>query len=166
MSVKLRHAKQNQSIDLIWKHYLLPMYLLNCREPTVGYLRSLIIFNMSTATVKDPHTITTHNCDVCCYCEITDVSIHAVKFFFIIKIRLYMKLFLSIYSWLSFLAIFFTSKGVTLWELFTYGQRPYENIRAKDICEVLAKGERLAQPSICSIDVYMIMIKCKKKITR
>ena len=53
------------------------------------------------------------------------------------------------------------SFGVTMWELFTYGQRPYENIRARDIPELLEKGERLPQPPICTIDVYMIMIKCK-----
>jgi len=50
--------------------------------------------------------------------------------------------------------------GITMWELFTYGQRPYENVRAKDISDLLEKGERLPQPSICTIDVYMIMIKC------
>ena len=54
------------------------------------------------------------------------------------------------------------SYGVTMWELFTYGQRPYENIRAKDIPELLEKGERLPQPPICTIDVYMIMIKCNR----
>jgi len=53
-----------------------------------------------------------------------------------------------------------TCAGVAMWELFTYGQRPYENVRAKDISDLLEKGERLPQPSICTIDVYMIMIKC------
>ncbi|KAL5006104.1 hypothetical protein ScPMuIL_017262 [Solemya velum] len=52
------------------------------------------------------------------------------------------------------------SYGVTVWELFTYGQRPYENIRARDVSDLLEKGERLPQPAICTIDVYMIMIKC------
>ncbi len=50
---------------------------------------------------------------------------------------------------------------MTVWELFTYGQRPYENVRAKDVPDLLEKGERLPQPSMCTIDVYMIMIKCK-----
>ena len=58
------------------------------------------------------------------------------------------------------------SFGVTMWELFTYGQRPYENIRARDIPELLEKGERLPQPPICTIDVYMIMIKCTSKYCR
>jgi len=56
--------------------------------------------------------------------------------------------------------------GVTLWELFTYGQRPYESTRAHDICSILEKGERLPQPPICTIDVYMIMIKCMLAIIR
>ena len=46
--------------------------------------------------------------------------------------------------------------GVTMWELFTYGQRPYENVRAKDISDLLEKGERLPQPSICTIDVRLL----------
>ena len=53
------------------------------------------------------------------------------------------------------------SFGVTMCELFTYGQRPYENIRECDIPELLEKGERLRRPPFCPIDVYMIMIKCK-----
>uniref|UniRef100_T1DFZ1 Receptor protein-tyrosine kinase n=1 Tax=Cupiennius salei TaxID=6928 RepID=T1DFZ1_CUPSA len=50
--------------------------------------------------------------------------------------------------------------GVTIWELLTYGQRPYENIPAREVPSLLEKGERLPQPAICTIDVYMIMIKC------
>lgn len=51
--------------------------------------------------------------------------------------------------------------GVTVWELLTYGMRPYENVSARDVPDLLEKGERLNQPSICTIDVYMIMIKCE-----
>ncbi|XP_077514213.1 epidermal growth factor receptor isoform X4 [Amblyomma americanum] len=50
--------------------------------------------------------------------------------------------------------------GVTVWELLTYGMRPYEHVPARDVPDLLEKGERLNQPSICTIDVYMIMIKC------
>ncbi|XP_043238493.1 epidermal growth factor receptor-like isoform X2 [Amphibalanus amphitrite] len=50
--------------------------------------------------------------------------------------------------------------GVTVWELLTYGGRPYENVPAKDVPDLLEKGERLPQPTSCSIEVYMIMIKC------
>ncbi|XP_053385686.1 receptor tyrosine-protein kinase erbB-4-like [Mercenaria mercenaria] len=52
------------------------------------------------------------------------------------------------------------SYGVTLWEMFTYGARPYEKERLRDVPDLIEKGERLPQPAICTIDVYMIMIKC------
>ncbi|KAK5642470.1 hypothetical protein RI129_008637 [Pyrocoelia pectoralis] len=50
--------------------------------------------------------------------------------------------------------------GVTVWELLTFGGRPYDSVPARDVPEKLEKGERLPQPKICTIDVYMIMIKC------
>uniref|UniRef100_T1IN09 Protein kinase domain-containing protein n=1 Tax=Strigamia maritima TaxID=126957 RepID=T1IN09_STRMM len=50
--------------------------------------------------------------------------------------------------------------GVTVWELLTYGGRPYETVPAREVPDLLEKGERLPQPSVCTIDVYMIMIKC------
>ncbi|ESO04704.1 hypothetical protein HELRODRAFT_119222, partial [Helobdella robusta] len=52
------------------------------------------------------------------------------------------------------------SFGVTLWEMFTFGDSPYENVKSENMVEVLEKGDRLAQPTICTIDVYMVMIKC------
>lgn len=50
--------------------------------------------------------------------------------------------------------------GVTVWELLTFGNRPYDDVPARDVPEVLEKGQRLQQPAIASIDVYMILIKC------
>ncbi|TSL75241.1 Receptor tyrosine-protein kinase erbB-2 [Bagarius yarrelli] len=52
------------------------------------------------------------------------------------------------------------SYGVTVWELMTFGMKPYDLIPARDIPELLERGERLPQPLICTIDVYMIMVKC------
>uniref|UniRef100_A0A3P8VJK6 Receptor protein-tyrosine kinase n=1 Tax=Cynoglossus semilaevis TaxID=244447 RepID=A0A3P8VJK6_CYNSE len=52
------------------------------------------------------------------------------------------------------------SYGVTVWELMTFGAKPYDMIPARDIPDVLEGGERLPQPLICTIDVYMIMVKC------
>ncbi|KAM4605499.1 epidermal growth factor receptor [Polymixia lowei] len=52
------------------------------------------------------------------------------------------------------------SYGVTVWELMTFGTKPYDGIPASDIAGILEKGERLPQPPICTIDVYMIMVKC------
>lgn len=55
------------------------------------------------------------------------------------------------------------SYGVTVWELLTYGDKPYANTAAKDVPDLLEKGERLPQPTICTLEVYMILIKCWQK---
>uniref|UniRef100_A0AAR2IIF1 Receptor protein-tyrosine kinase n=1 Tax=Pygocentrus nattereri TaxID=42514 RepID=A0AAR2IIF1_PYGNA len=52
------------------------------------------------------------------------------------------------------------SYGVTIWELMTFGGKPYEGIPTCEIPDILEKGERLAQPTTCTIDVYMVMVKC------
>ncbi|KAI5102924.1 receptor tyrosine-protein kinase erbB-2 precursor, partial [Silurus meridionalis] len=54
------------------------------------------------------------------------------------------------------------SYGVTVWELMTFGMKPYDLIPARDIPDLLERGERLPQPFICTVDVYMIMVKCWK----
>ena len=50
--------------------------------------------------------------------------------------------------------------GVMLWELFTYGETPYSIVPTRAIPGLLEKGERLPQPTMCTIDVFMLMIKC------
>ncbi|KAG7524444.1 melanoma receptor tyrosine-protein kinase-like [Solea senegalensis] len=52
------------------------------------------------------------------------------------------------------------SYGVTVWEVMTFGSKPYDGIPASEISSVLERGERLPQPPICTIDVYMMMVKC------
>lgn len=51
-------------------------------------------------------------------------------------------------------------KGITIWELLTYGARPYENIPAKDVPDLIEVGHKLPQPDICSLDVYCILLSC------
>uniref|UniRef100_A0AAY5EKJ7 Receptor protein-tyrosine kinase n=1 Tax=Electrophorus electricus TaxID=8005 RepID=A0AAY5EKJ7_ELEEL len=52
------------------------------------------------------------------------------------------------------------SYGVTVWEMMTYGAEPYAAMRPQEVPDLLEKGERLSQPQICTIDVYMVMVKC------
>ncbi|KYO28464.1 hypothetical protein Y1Q_0003953 [Alligator mississippiensis] len=52
------------------------------------------------------------------------------------------------------------SYGVTLWEMMMFGAEPYSGVRLAEVPDLLEKGERLAQPPICTIDVYMVMVKC------
>ncbi|XP_063699367.1 epidermal growth factor receptor [Culicoides brevitarsis] len=60
----------------------------------------------------------------------------------------------------------FTSKsdvwafGVTIWELLTYGARPYDNIPANKVPELIENGQKLPQPDICSLDIYCILLLC------
>lgn len=61
----------------------------------------------------------------------------------------------------SLMVLSFHLAGVTVWELMTFGSKPYDGIPASEISSVLEKGERLPQPPICTIDVYMIMVKCE-----
>lgn len=43
----------------------------------------------------------------------------------------------------------------------TFGGTPYDDIPNREIPDSLEKGERLSQPPICTIDVYMVMVKCR-----
>ncbi|KAK3546894.1 hypothetical protein QTP86_003767 [Hemibagrus guttatus] len=52
------------------------------------------------------------------------------------------------------------SYGVTVWEMMSHGAEPYTFMHPNDVPGLLEKGERLAQPQICTIDVYMVMVKC------
>uniref|UniRef100_UPI00089DBC12 receptor tyrosine-protein kinase erbB-4 n=1 Tax=Ciona intestinalis TaxID=7719 RepID=UPI00089DBC12 len=52
------------------------------------------------------------------------------------------------------------SFGVTMWELMTFGKKPYESVPAREVHTLLERGERLPQPYICTIDIYMLLIKC------
>uniref|UniRef100_A0A671RIQ0 receptor protein-tyrosine kinase n=1 Tax=Sinocyclocheilus anshuiensis TaxID=1608454 RepID=A0A671RIQ0_9TELE len=52
------------------------------------------------------------------------------------------------------------SYGVTVWEMMSDGAEPYASMHPHDVPGLLEKGERLAQPQICTIDVYMVMVKC------
>ncbi|XP_046725655.1 receptor tyrosine-protein kinase erbB-3b isoform X2 [Silurus meridionalis] len=52
------------------------------------------------------------------------------------------------------------SYGVTVWEMMSNGAEPYTSMHSNDVPGLLEKGERLAQPQICTIDVYMVMVKC------
>ncbi|XP_062524304.1 epidermal growth factor receptor isoform X4 [Bombyx mori] len=50
--------------------------------------------------------------------------------------------------------------GVTIWEILSYGARPYENISARNVPELIENGLKLPQPSICTLDIYCVMVSC------
>ncbi|CAI4228531.1 unnamed protein product [Auanema sp. JU1783] len=50
--------------------------------------------------------------------------------------------------------------GVTVWELFSYGEEPWIGCRALDVLKLLDKGERLKKPDYCSDQIYDIISLC------
>ncbi|CUT99106.1 melanoma receptor tyrosine protein kinase [Echinococcus multilocularis] len=51
--------------------------------------------------------------------------------------------------------------GVTLWEIFTFGQRPYPTIETKDVKRYVLTGGRLLQPDICTLEAYQrLLLAC------
>lgn len=52
------------------------------------------------------------------------------------------------------------SYGISIWELFTFGEKPFEDKEAKDMYQLLKSGERPYQPVICSAEVWKVMGYC------
>ena len=52
--------------------------------------------------------------------------------------------------------------GVTLWEIFSYGQQPWALLTGEQILAAvdLPEKERLELPDYCPVDIYDIMLKC------
>ncbi|XP_052245461.1 tyrosine-protein kinase HTK16-like [Dreissena polymorpha] len=55
------------------------------------------------------------------------------------------------------------SFGVTLWEMFSYGLPPYDNMKGIDVIKFIEEGKRLEKPSACPDMVYAEMLKCWSK---
>lgn len=51
-----------------------------------------------------------------------------------------------------------------MWEMMSNGAEPYTSMRPQEVPDLLEKGERLSQPQICTIDVYMVMVKCESPL--
>ena len=53
------------------------------------------------------------------------------------------------------------SYAVTVWEILTFGARPYQDRRARDILGLIEAGERLKQPATSTIELYAVLLECK-----
>ncbi|XP_054286278.1 activated Cdc42 kinase Ack-like isoform X1 [Macrosteles quadrilineatus] len=54
--------------------------------------------------------------------------------------------------------------GVTLWEMFTFGQEPWLGLNGMQILRKIDReGERLQQPEACSPEFYKLMMQCWSK---
>ncbi|XP_004716093.1 tyrosine-protein kinase Srms [Echinops telfairi] len=52
------------------------------------------------------------------------------------------------------------SFGVLLFEVFTYGQCPYEGMTNHETLQQISRGYRLPRPAACPAEVYTLMLEC------
>lgn len=52
------------------------------------------------------------------------------------------------------------SFGVTIWEMYTFGEVPYGDMKGAEAITLLDAGERLEQPKECPDRVYQMMRQC------
>jgi L1 cell adhesion molecule len=50
--------------------------------------------------------------------------------------------------------------GVTVWEILTFGQSPYQGIVPTQLRNYLERGNRLEQPNNCNADLYKTLLQC------
>uniref|UniRef100_A0A8C8R974 Tyrosine-protein kinase n=1 Tax=Pelusios castaneus TaxID=367368 RepID=A0A8C8R974_9SAUR len=54
------------------------------------------------------------------------------------------------------------SYGILLYEVFTYGQTPYEEMTNQETILQISKGYRLPRPHTCPPEIYLVMLECWK----
>lgn len=52
------------------------------------------------------------------------------------------------------------SFGVTIWEMYSFGNQPYGDRKGAQAIKAIDEGERLLCPEDCPLDVYNVMLKC------
>uniref|UniRef100_W5LYS3 Tyrosine-protein kinase n=1 Tax=Lepisosteus oculatus TaxID=7918 RepID=W5LYS3_LEPOC len=52
------------------------------------------------------------------------------------------------------------SFGITMWEAFTYGQKPYKKMKGPEVISFIEAGNRMDCPSVCPEEMYTLMKDC------
>ncbi|XP_034611163.1 tyrosine-protein kinase ZAP-70 [Trachemys scripta elegans] len=52
------------------------------------------------------------------------------------------------------------SYGVTMWEAFTYGQKPYKKMKGPEVISFIEQGKRMECPAECPAEMYKLMLQC------
>jgi hypothetical protein len=47
-----------------------------------------------------------------------------------------------------------------MWEILSYGVKPFQNIQNDQVIQLLESGERLPQPAVCITSLYSLMCIC------
>uniref|UniRef100_A0A8D0KUZ9 Tyrosine-protein kinase n=1 Tax=Strix occidentalis caurina TaxID=311401 RepID=A0A8D0KUZ9_STROC len=52
------------------------------------------------------------------------------------------------------------SYGVTMWEAFSYGQKPYKKMKGPEVISFIEQGKRMDCPTDCPAEMYTLMQQC------
>lgn len=52
------------------------------------------------------------------------------------------------------------SYGVTMWEAFSYGQKPYKKMKGPEVMAFIEQGKRMECPPECPPEMYKLMSDC------
>lgn len=52
------------------------------------------------------------------------------------------------------------SYGVTMWEAFTYGGKPYKKMKGQEVTAFINNGGRMERPPACPERMYAVMLEC------
>ncbi|KAM4807908.1 tyrosine-protein kinase ZAP-70 [Rhinophrynus dorsalis] len=52
------------------------------------------------------------------------------------------------------------SYGVTMWEAFSYGQKPYKKLKGMEVLSFIETNKRLSCPADCPQEMYQLMLDC------
>uniref|UniRef100_A0A287CT83 Tyrosine-protein kinase n=1 Tax=Ictidomys tridecemlineatus TaxID=43179 RepID=A0A287CT83_ICTTR len=52
------------------------------------------------------------------------------------------------------------SYGVTMWEAFSYGQKPYKKMKGPEVLDFIKQGKRMECPPECPPEMYALMSDC------
>ena len=58
------------------------------------------------------------------------------------------------------LLLFLFGAAVCMWEILSYGVKPFSNIQNDQVIELLERGERLSQPVTSITSLYSLMCSC------
>jgi len=47
-----------------------------------------------------------------------------------------------------------------MWEIMSYGVKPFQDLQNNEVIDVIERGERLSRPLNCPLAVYAVMSAC------
>ena len=50
--------------------------------------------------------------------------------------------------------------GVCMWEIMSYGVKPWPELANNSVIDVVERGDRLSRPSSCPLALYTLMSAC------